>query len=404
SLIQRHCLIDCPFPPNHYNLPIPAIAELNRQLRELEIDLIVVPIPPRELYTWRFFPADPPAGSARINPNWERAISSLLEHDIETVDLLLEIERAHPLPQYLYFDQVDPHPADGIIRLAARVLGSRLARYPLNAWRNVEGLRLRRVPIYPPGWYLQQQGGSFDPYYCGIATQVVDESGFAIPESVADSPILVFGDSFVGSLFARACDVVSHVTYETGVMPTRLEIGGSAPSIQIHIARERERYLNGKRVCVFVFNGRELLYPFPPSSEMRPKKRWMSADLAHRDALDSGNNGDERDIVLEILSAPDLPAASELDYPSCLGIYECRRQSRAEEILLSGWVFLERERTSMAGLRKGDFIRCGLVAMQEAPDSAINAARIDSSDRFDLPLFFCEDFTKLNAAPAEHFE
>jgi hypothetical protein len=114
------------------------VVAAQRWLRARGIDLIFVPVPKMaEVYAEEFIDPCPPDGV--LAPHLRQALLELLESDVEVVDVfaLFRPER-QPNPEYLY-NTADTHWAPRGMRIAAREIARRVARYDF-------GSRARSAP------------------------------------------------------------------------------------------------------------------------------------------------------------------------------------------------------------------------------------------------------------------
>jgi hypothetical protein len=109
-----------------------SVVAASRWLREHGIDLIFVPVPKMtEIYVEHFL--DPCPANGIIAPHVRRTLLELLEQDVEVVDAF-PLFRAlrDPVPDYLY-NSADSHWAPRAMRIVAREVANRIARYRFGA-------------------------------------------------------------------------------------------------------------------------------------------------------------------------------------------------------------------------------------------------------------------------------
>jgi hypothetical protein len=254
-------------------------AALRDQLAARGIDLIVVPFPEMEQVSSLHFleenghelPAD-----GVVDADRERWLLAASRAGIEVVDLRPALVAARDEFDRVYYDAEDGHPADGAIRTAARVVAERLRRYELEP--TYDELRLVET------WYaIPESQTKFPPHayepYAYAATVVQTPDGRPLPASDERSPILAMGDSFLGvprgNYKVPGADLPAHLARETGILPRRLEVGGGAPQLMVHLARAGSETLEGVRVCLYVFR-ENYMYRQDTSTS---KFNWQVVDL-----------------------------------------------------------------------------------------------------------------------------
>lgn len=260
------------------NWPGPQLAVLqsmNTQLAERGIDLIVVPIPDKEVTTWPFLlDQHPPDGI--IMPYRLYLHEQLLKADIEVLDLAPALTDAWESFPQVYYDGLDNHPADGAIQVAADQIARRLARYAI-------------APALDACWFLpvafrMPEGYPLFPESAGVqaryqATRVVDRHMKGIRDGgVRESPFLLLSDSFGGvpaDYGVRNANLLAHLAARTGRYVHHKQVGGGAPQMLKHMAKDAAALLNGRRVCIFLFAEQ---YLFSHSTE-NLQLQWVDAKL-----------------------------------------------------------------------------------------------------------------------------
>jgi hypothetical protein len=252
--------------------PAPQVAffeSMQEQLHERGIDLVVVPMPGKGLITGLGLLDDPPDDGI-LDVDRERMLVSLLEAGVEVVDVLPALLAADEEDGRLYYDAVDSHPADGAIRITARVVAERLRRWRISPNLPRE-LRVATVPFGIPERWAED----FPPHARSprayTATAVESAPGHPIPWTTEGSPLLVIGDSFAAvpeSYRVQGANIGSHLALELGVAPRTMTVAGGAPQMLVHLAERGAELLDGVRVCVFVFH-EVYLYTHDPASRER---------------------------------------------------------------------------------------------------------------------------------------
>ncbi len=256
--------------------PEPAVRMLVRlrdELKKRGADLIVLPMPSKELALAPFLSASAPADRI-VAPYYEAVYLDLLEHDIETVDVLPEWIRAVEEGETVFHAAPDVHPADVGVRIAARALARRLARYGFPPEAPPGGFATRKVSFTVP-----KGATGFPPGYQAEATQVLGADGSPI-ETPHDSPILIIGDCFVlvpEELGVAGASLPSQLAKEIGVRPTILAESGGAARIMVKLSRKGAGFLRHRRVVVFV--GYADYFFVPWEGDPGGARDWVVIDL-----------------------------------------------------------------------------------------------------------------------------
>jgi hypothetical protein len=160
--------------------PLDAIVAFDRKMKRLGYDFIYVPIPAiEEVYPENFLDAVPM--DLTVQPAMRRFMLSLLERDVEVLDLLRPFQAARD--GYRLGLKQDDHWNNVQIELAASLVAERLRRYGFVRAASAQAKRYTTRPVKIEG----ARGVS-------EMRQVVTPSG-RLYEDVEQSPVLVVGDS-----------------------------------------------------------------------------------------------------------------------------------------------------------------------------------------------------------------
>ncbi|MCB9878276.1 MAG: hypothetical protein H6835_11820 [Planctomycetes bacterium] len=258
--------------------PAPQVAffvALRDQLAARNVDLIVAPFPEKEQLATLLMSEQPPADGI-THPYRLFWHLSLLRAGIEVVDLLPALIAASQHHANVFYDAVDGHPADGGIMAAAAEIAPRLRRYTElpHPYSDLQYETVRySIPdsfeLFPPRSHNAD---------CYEATSVVTSDGQPLPRQMAKGPVLLLGDSFVGVptfYGVPAADIASHLVAQTGIATRRRSIGGSAPQLMVHLAKECDELLDGVRVLIFLFR-EDYMFDHRPDEA---KYRWQVSQL-----------------------------------------------------------------------------------------------------------------------------
>jgi SGNH hydrolase-like domain, acetyltransferase AlgX len=236
--------------------PIRMLDSLNRQLRERGIDLIVVPFPSKETVHADKFSGDAPEDG--IFAPWRRRfLLELLERDIEVINLVPAFQENKEGHEYIYYDALDKHPADGGIRIAAEKIARRLARYELDKRPEHPALKFKteEVEFAFTGDGLLR--GGFLPGSRYKATRVLfEDGGEIVVGETSPCPVIVMGDSFtvVPDPNVTSASLPAHLALHLGEVPCQLTSMGSSDKAMRMLAREGGKFFANRCSLVFVFS------------------------------------------------------------------------------------------------------------------------------------------------------
>lgn len=239
--------------PDLASLTAPAIgtiADFAAQMRKADIQLIVLPVPPKVLLVGEAIGVSAEE-MERMRAGWESIMRELADHDVTVVDLLPDYVAATHEP----FCRRDTHwSGRGIASAVDRLLP------PLDsAGVDTDKSSLRGA------WTKQTIQGDLggDPEEVELRVMRLP----ADPEAMKKSPVLLLGDSHVlvfhqgGDLHATDAGLPDQLAALLGSMPDVLGVRGSgATSSRLQLARRArgdDGYLKAKKMIVWCFAGRE---------------------------------------------------------------------------------------------------------------------------------------------------
>jgi hypothetical protein len=235
------------------------IKTLRDQLKAKNIELIVAPVPTKEVLNALFFLKDPP-GDHVINPYRLLLFKELLEADIEVIDFLDPLVAALDTYPHVFYDALDAHPADGAIQTVARVLGQRLARYRFPAVK--ETLYAMQTRYRVNARFFEARSGKGFPY---IATRLFHENMEPLAEyGDEQAPILMITDSFAGvpsHYNVWSANIPAHIYKEIGVLPQKYQQNMGGPLALQDFSTIPESHFKNKQVCVCLFGEFYLAFP-----------------------------------------------------------------------------------------------------------------------------------------------
>jgi hypothetical protein len=180
------------------------VVTASRWLRQQGIDLIFVPVPKMtEVYVEHFLDPCPPDGI--IGPRIRRTLLDLLEDDVEVVDGLPLFRRARDVDAEYLFNTADPHWAPRAMRIMAKEIADRVARYRFGARARyaLPIVRTKPTPYAPPaGFQIGLLGLSADQRKRAELAETIQESGVSMddgqtPPDDPSSPVFLIGHSYV---------------------------------------------------------------------------------------------------------------------------------------------------------------------------------------------------------------
>lgn len=228
-----------------------AIADFALQMKEADIQLVVMPVPPKVLL------AGAEAGVSaeeqqKMRAGWETIMRELADRDVTVIDLLPDFAKAKHEP----FCRRDTHWSGRGIALAADRLQPKLAE---------AGLVAAGASGAADKWTKQTINGDLGGEPEEIELNLLRLE--ADPVAMKKSPVLLLGDSHVlvfhqgADLHTTGAGLPDQLGAVLGSMPDVLGVRGSGatPSrFQLsRRARADESYLPSKKIIVWCFAGRE---------------------------------------------------------------------------------------------------------------------------------------------------
>jgi hypothetical protein len=245
---------------------VDCLGALTQALAARGIDLIVAPMPTRELINFAALPESDGLPESSLLPFREELILALSEADVEVIDMLPELQAAAQAGQRLFYTGRDRHPADAGIRAAANIVAKRLGRYGRPATA-VQGWRIP-VAYGVPEVYTGFPSDAYHPR-AFIAHQVF---GWLVGPG-QKSRVLVLGDSFaqVPAPYGVPNASFAHqLSADIGQNVATYTRGGGAPQIMVELGHNLE-VLEGPRVAVLFFSE---VYLYRGGQDDRPERQW----------------------------------------------------------------------------------------------------------------------------------
>jgi hypothetical protein len=239
--------------PDLASLTAPAIgtiADFAAQMRKANIQLVILPVPPKVLL----------AGAAlgvsaeeleKMRVGWESIMRELADHDVTVVDLLSDYVAATHEP----FCRRDTHWSGRGIATAVERLLPVLESAGLDADKSAGR----------GAWTKQRIQGDLGGDAEEVELRVLRAT--SRPAVAGQGPLLVLGDSHAlvfhegGDMHATGAGLPDQITAATGTVPDVLGVRGSgATSSRLQLARRARAnpsYLSSKKAVIWCFAGRE---------------------------------------------------------------------------------------------------------------------------------------------------
>ena len=234
-----------------------SVIAFKNYLAARNVDLILVRVPTKGEVVADLFAPLPPD---RINnPYLLRMYKELLEADVEIITDVIprarESRLKYPL-MYWYQDFPEVEPAEGIAWVVAEEFAKRLNRYERIRNTPKKTYTLREVSGANHEYMRWPEGNpKFDPAEQVRFASVTNSDGSVLKLTQgADSPVLVVGSSFIGfPSIDKGGSIPPYLAYLTGIAPDIVYRSGSDQTIPRSIAREGDKFLKNRSVCLFPF-------------------------------------------------------------------------------------------------------------------------------------------------------
>ncbi|MEM7244040.1 MAG: hypothetical protein AAF533_01785 [Acidobacteriota bacterium] len=266
--------------------PLPAILDFREGLAAHDIELVLVPVPPKALVHHAKLPGETATDPTAARATHLEFLKLLRESGLTVLDLLPELESLRADPKRAPYCRSDTHWAGPAIELAAEQTAKQLLdTKALEAGPGGFVAEPRTITIEGDLWReLEERPAQEQLTLDFIGTKT--DAGFEPLASDPESPVLVLGDSHVlvfsvgADLHAKGAGLPEQLARRLGRRVDVLGVRGSgATPARISLFRKARRdpsWLAGKRAVVWCFTARELTQasgwrkvpvPPPPSSE-----------------------------------------------------------------------------------------------------------------------------------------
>lgn len=247
-----------------------ALIHLDREIKKRGSDLIVVPIPKRiEIYPHKLDPEVDP--NLDVDPLRTALLLDLLEADIEVLDLTPAFKQFRDYDESadgegLYHTN-DGHYSSSGMYLAAKIMAKRLRRYHFTRQTDTsheetqittdstKKLNPDLTPSHIRTWHI---------------TQFKKDGAPLTPSN--RSPIVIFGDSFVGHpAWITGANIVAHLSNQLRIPISSTWSAGGGPQIAVRLARQGEKFIDSHRVFIALISSGYLTTKYDG--------QWKSAPL-----------------------------------------------------------------------------------------------------------------------------
>ncbi len=257
--------------------PLPVIVDFHKQLEELGVELVLVPVPPKAMVYHDQIISDELAakvehasdGIVRFDATHRAFYAELSKQGVEVVDLMpafLAFRRATTIPFYC---QTDTHWAMPAMSMTAMLLEQHMSE---SQWFQQAGkvqLKDNRRTITINGDLrdmAEDQAIAAEELEIDVIGRKVGDELQPL-ENNENSPILLLGDSHLlvfhagGDMHAKGAGLADHLALRTGIVPEVIAVRGSgATPARINLVRKAYRdpdWLKNKKVVIWVFTARE---------------------------------------------------------------------------------------------------------------------------------------------------
>lgn len=385
---------------------LPVIGKFAGQLRERNIDLMLVPVPVKTMIQPQGLGVSGPVK----HPDQDRLYTELRGLGIEVIDLFdCFAVRARESEGFL---RQDTHWKPELARLASQRVSDAVRE---KSWFPGQGLDLpeiKRIAVERSGQgdlvgmlALPGRSREFDPEPVALERVIEVESGVALGGNLF-SPISVLGDSFVniyedpGLGFGDEADpglvgggFASHLSAELGLRLHVIAINGEgATGVRRAFAALPDNVVRSRKLVIWVLASRDLLLSESPAN--RAGVIWRDVvfndQVGEMDVSQPGANPSQRLILSGVLreksaiTDPGETPYAEAIYSAVFGDLEVESgEYFDEEAFVFLWAFQNRKLSKTAGLELGKRYRLTLTPLVKE-EAIARKTQLDDITRFDI--------------------
>ena len=225
----------------------------NDSLEARGIKLVVVPVPDKLQIEAEHYSEKLSGGI--VAPQYEEWVDALQDEGVIVVDAVEEfLEKNEETPM---FEAYESHYTSAGRQLLAQMIADTINEMDLDVPRGEWFLRDTVVPGTGNLYHLKYNSY---PDYAVRVLKTVDAEGKRYHAS-KDAPIVVIGDSNADFGWNSSSNIGAYIAQATGIKTfTRSRIGGG--NLGPTLFEGRSEFLEGKKMVVWVFDGRELYGDF----------------------------------------------------------------------------------------------------------------------------------------------
>ncbi len=225
----------------------------NDSLEARGIKLVVVPVPDKLQIEAEHYSEEMSGGI--VAPQYEEWVDALQDEGVVVVDAVEEfLEKNEETPM---FEAYESHYTSAGRQLLAQMIADTINGMDLDVPRGEWFLRDTVVPGSGNLYHLKYNSY---PDYDVRVLKTVDAEGKRYHGS-KDAPIVVIGDSNADFGWNSSSNIGAYIAQATGIKTfTRSRIGGG--NFGPTLFKGRSKFLEGKKMVVWVFDGRELYGDF----------------------------------------------------------------------------------------------------------------------------------------------
>lgn len=225
----------------------------NDSLEARGIKLVVVPVPDKLQIEAEHYSEELSGGI--VAPQYEEWVDALQDEGVVVVDAVEEfLEKSEETPM---FEAYESHYTSAGRQVLAQMIADTINEMDLDVPRGEWFLRDTVVPGSGNLYHLKYNSY---PDYDVRVLKTVDAEGKRYHGS-KDAPIVVIGDSNADFGWNSSSNIGAYIAQATGIKTfTRSRIGGG--NLGPTLFKGRSKFLEGKKMVVWVFDGRELYGDF----------------------------------------------------------------------------------------------------------------------------------------------
>ncbi|MBN1760699.1 MAG: hypothetical protein JW863_20390 [Chitinispirillaceae bacterium] len=249
--------------------PLPHITELKNYLNSQGVDLLFVAVPNKEEVYYRYLSDSIPAPNVPIlTPYGRKFFADLQQAGVEVIDLLpayLDAREKDSLSGMFLYQKQDTHWTGRGMEIAADLIAGRIREY---SWykrgMDTVAYTLRDTIVQRSGDLADRlptdRQAVYKPQSIAVR-RVFNPDGTPYRGNHIGGPILLIGDSFTGVfelVDCKSAGIGSHIAARCRLPVDIITSWGGGPMVRQKMLRSRGKYLDRKRVVVYLMVARDL--------------------------------------------------------------------------------------------------------------------------------------------------